>query len=284
MTFRVRFAVAAACLIAPVAGWAQSVDSAPPSAAAPGEPHPEVSGVGPALRNELKRYGTDSLGIVTAPLSWKAGDWEKAAAFGAVLGGLFAADKSIDRRAQEVRSPFLNSVSNSTTFLGAEAAFGISGAMILGGIAFRSPETRDTGRDALEAAVVAGLLDNVVKRAAGRVRPINSNGRTIFEPGSSNGSFASGHATVAFAVASVVAARSQGWVLPGLAYAAATLVAMDRVNSRAHFASDVFAGAVLGTVTGRWLVHRHLSKSAGPGGATVDVSPTGRGLAVKVRF
>ncbi len=263
-----------------------AAQSSDPSVVAPAvfEETAGGGGVLPALGNEAKRYGLDSLGLVSAPFSWKLGDWEKAAGFGVILGGLFLADRSIDHQAQETRSPFLNSVSSSTTFLGAEGGFGVSAALIVGGLAFRSPETLDTGRDALEAAVLAGILDNVVKRAAGRVRPNSSNGQTTFEPGSSNGSFASGHATVAFAVASVVAARSSGWVIPGLAYTAATIVAMDRVNSRAHFASDVFAGAILGTVTGRWLVHRHLAEDANGREATFDLAPTGRGLFLRVRF
>jgi hypothetical protein len=40
-------------------------------------------------------------------------------------------------------------------------------------------------------------------------------------------------------------------------YTAATIVAMDRVNSRVHFTSDVVAGAFVGTAIGRFLVKRH---------------------------
>jgi len=175
-------------------------------------------------------------------------------------------------------------VSNATTPLGAEAGFGVAAALIVGGIAFESPATRDTGRDALEAGLIAGIIDNVVKRATGRVRPNGSNGETTFEPGSSNASFASGHATVAFSVASVIAARSSGWVIPGLAYTAATLVGLDRINSHAHFASDVFAGAVLGTVTGRWLVHRHEAEAAGAPRTELEIGPISNGIGAKLRF
>jgi membrane-associated phospholipid phosphatase len=59
---------------------------------------------------------------------------------------------------------------------------------------------------------------------------------------------------------------------------------MDRVNSRAHFASDVFAGAVLGTVTGRWLVHRHLNREDGKSRVTLDLVPTSHGLGAKILF
>jgi len=58
---------------------------------------------------------------------------------------------------------------------------------------------------------------------------------------------------------------------------------MDRINSRAHFASDVFAGAVLGTVTGRWLVHRHEAEAGGRD-ATIDLLPDAHGIAARIRF
>ena len=273
---------------APESLAAQTPD--PPAAPAPVPSAPDLvvgappsGGVLPALGNEARRYGRDTIGLLTAPLSWDRQDREKAAAFGVILGGLFLADRSIDHQAAESRSPTTDSVSSATTPFGAEGGFAVSAALVAAGLAFRDPATRDMGRDALEAAVLAGLLDNVVKRISGRERPVNSNGQTVFEPGSSNASFASGHTTVAFAVASVIAARSPGWIVPGLAYAAATLVGMDRINSRAHFASDVFAGAVLGTVTGRWLVHRHEAEAGGRD-ATIDLLPDAHGIAARIRF
>jgi membrane-associated phospholipid phosphatase len=60
-----------------------------------------------------------------------------------------------------------------------------------------------------------------------------------------------------------VAARSKGWPISVLAYTAATIVAIDRVNSRVHFTSDVVAGAFIGTAIGRFLVKRHNDEKAG---------------------
>ncbi|HET9794624.1 MAG TPA: phosphatase PAP2 family protein [Thermoanaerobaculia bacterium] len=283
--------VAAALIAAAIPAAGQTADSSPSLSAAPppvASPAPDLvvaspGGVLPALGNEARRYGRDTLGLLTAPLSWDRRDREKAAAFAVILGGLFLADKSIDHQATESRSSTTDSVSSATTPFGAEGGFAVSAVLVAAGLAFHDPATRDMGRDALEAAVIAGLLDNAVKRISGRERPINSNGQTVFEPGSSNASFASGHTTVAFAVASVIAARSPGWVIPGIAYTAATLVAMDRINSRAHFASDVFAGAVLGTVTGRWLVHRHEAEAEGSR-ATVELVPEANGIDARIRF
>ncbi len=110
-------------------------------------------------------------------------------------------------------------------------------------------------------------------------------GRTVFVPGSSHDSFPSGHTTEAFAVASVIATRSKGWPIPVIAYAAAALVAMDRINTRDHFASDVVAGAFLGTTVGRFLVKRHGDEKAGVlSKAEFEIIPIRHGLAARLKM
>lgn len=85
-------------------------------------------------------------------------------------------------------------------------------------------------------------------------------------------------------MASVVAARSKGWPIPVLAYTAATIVAIDRVNSRVHFTSDVVAGAFIGTAIGRFLVKRHNDEAGVLSKANLEVVPIRRGLAARLRF
>lgn len=71
-------------------------------------------------------------------------------------------------------------------------------------------------------------------------------------------SFPSGHASSAFAVATVFAHRyrEHRWV-PWVAYGAATFVSLTRIPDQAHFPSDVFAGAAIGYVVSRFVVLRH---------------------------
>src|SRR6202045_3530570 len=66
-------------------------------------------------------------------------------------------------------------------------------------------------------------------------------------------SFPSGHALMAFCVATVFARRyrEHRWV-PYLAYAAASAIAFSRVPTGAHFPSDVFVGSALGFVIARY--------------------------------
>ena len=241
--------------------------------------------IGQLLGAEAERYAGDSLALVRAPLDWGRKDWEKAAAAGLIVGGLMFADRKIDSEAQRDRTPFTNRVSRATTGFGAEYGFAAAGGLVLSGIALKNTSLRDTGRDALEAAILAGLSSAVLKFATGRQRPSVSEEGNVFRPASGGNSFPSGHVTVAFAVASVVAARAQGWVVPSLAYATASLVAFDRVNDDRHFTSDVVAGALIGAVIGRFLVHRHQKLESHPESSlSVEIQPMAHGLTLRARF
>lgn len=279
------------------ATYAQRVDVEPTAESLSKSPQFEEIGPLPAAQNgplfpeniprllgdEAKRYVADSLAIVRAPLAWGSKDWEKAAAAGLIVGGFMFADEKIDSTAQRRRSPFTNQVSRATSGFGANYGFYTAGGLLISGIVFKDSNVRKMGSDALEAGVLAGLTGSLLKFGVGRQRPRGSEEENVFRPGSGNYSFPSGHATEAFAVASVVAARSQGWVVPSLAYSLATVVALDRVNDRAHFASDVVAGAVLGTVVGRFVVHRHQRVEAGiEPKASIGLMAIPHGLALRV--
>jgi membrane-associated phospholipid phosphatase len=195
------------------------------------------------------------------------------------------ADETIDREVQQNRSRFTDRVSDATTGFGGAFSANLGVGFLAVGYLLRDWDLRETGRETLEAGFLAHLLDKwVLKRAFGRERPIDSNGETVFRPGSVNDSFPSGHATQAFSVASVIAIRARGWVIPTLAYTVATLVAFDRVNDRVHFASDVAAGAVLGTAVGRFIVARHRRAQAQKPATNLDLVPIRGGLAVRLIF
>lgn len=237
------------------------------------------------LVEEARRYASDGLAFVAAPAAWDRGDWGRAVGAGAILGVLFVADESIDAAARRQRSRFTDRVSSATTSIGGATGFRIPAVLLASGLLFSDPNLRDMGRDGLEACLFSGVLNKGIKNLAGRERPFETDGETTFRPVSSHDSFPSGHATQAFAIASVVAMRSRGWILPAVAYTAATIVALDRVNDRVHFASDVAAGAVVGTVTGRFLVARHRRRDADrPRKVDVEVIPMRHGLQARMHF
>lgn len=225
------------------------------------EPAPRsapAQGVFRVVGAELSRWGSDSFALVTAPASWEGSDWARLGVASAGVGGLMLADGSIYDYVEGHRTKAGEDFAKAVAPFGAQYAVALSAGLLAGGLVFDAPGTRDTGRDAVEASVVSGLLVNVVlKPAFGRERPYESDGKTVFHPFSSHASFPSGHATEAFTVASVVAMHSDGWVVPTIAWTVASLVGVSRVVTSHHFASDVAAGAVFGTTVGRFVVRRH---------------------------
>jgi len=237
-----------------------------------------------AVKNEIRRYGSDSLSMLRAPLQWDRAQWSRAAMAAGVVGGAAAIDEETADFVQRNRSDFSDDFSSVVTPFGGRRALVLSGAMLAGGLITKNVELRDTGRDAIEATIFAGVIVTpILKRAVGRSRPFRDQGAYDFHPFSENQSWPSGHATNAFAVASVVAAHAKGWVVPTIAYSLATGVAVSRMNDDVHFASDVLAGAAIGTAIGRAVVARHRPAAAKRSFA-IDIMPLRGGVAVNVQI
>ncbi|MEO5658000.1 MAG: phosphatase PAP2 family protein [Nitrospiria bacterium] len=109
-----------------------------------------------------------------------------------------------------------------------------------------------TGWTGLVALIASGLATRVFKIGLGRPRPgLVDRGMLEWGPSlaAAQNSFPSGHATAAFALATVAAAAAPGWGI--VFYALATLVAVSRVVLDAHFVADVVAGGLIGWAVAR---------------------------------
>lgn len=118
----------------------------------------------------------------------------------------------------------------------------VAGVFAAGRMA-EGPRFRAMSYDLLDAFVVNWAWTSVVKTAVSRERP----------NGEDSKSFPSGHASNAFALATV-AERHYGWKAGLPAYALASAVAASRLQRNKHYLSDVLAGATLGYVVGRTVV------------------------------
>ena len=238
--------LAAAALLAAGPGLAQKTDS--------------------ALVAELKRYLRDGGAIATSPARFDGRDWAETAAISGSLVFVGTRDDRIDAWVQSHRSKQTDDFARIVTPLGSWAAVGVSVVALGGGLVSHNKRLLDTGRDAVEAEILAaGITTPVLKYAIGRVRPSDGGDGDEFRPFSGNSSLPSGHATEAFAVASVLSARANGWVVPVLSYTLASCVGYARVHDRGHWASDVVAGGLVGTLIGHTIVKRHQRKEEQPG-------------------
>lgn len=229
-----------------------------------------------------KRIVVDTWDIVTSPFDWSGKEWAVAgAAVGATVAtGLFV-DRYFQDESQETRTDNKDRWSGTWGELGTIYSVAVLGAAGTYGWIADDERGVNVLVDGLEASVIASvILSPILKYTVGRSRP-NQAGQDsdAFEPFSGELSFPSGHATQAFTVAAVVAFSFDDQpVVGGLAFALASGVGLSRINDNAHYASDVVAGAILGTWVGYEVVHynrrrrgEEAQRSRGITDATVDL-------------
>lgn len=136
------------------------------------------------------------------------------------------------------------------------------GTLYLVGVASGERRVEDLGLHSVESIVIGNVITATAKIVAGRARPYVSkdNARNFkLLRGFGNDdyrSFPSGHATAAFAFASIMSAETSHWwpdsrwIVGPIMYGAATLTGVSRIYNNQHWASDVLAGAAIGTLTG----------------------------------
>lgn len=145
---------------------------------------------------------------------------------------------------------------------------------------FKNEKGVQTSLLATQAMITSGIWTQIIKQLTGRERPKASyifsqieGGRwhgplsRFFEKSADNRSvfsydaFPSGHTATAFSIATVYATQYRDHkVVPVLFYTAATLVGISRLTEHEHWGSDVFAGALLGYLSGKQVV-KHYNKT-----------------------
>ena len=137
--------------------------------------------------------------------------------------------------------------------------------LFIGGRYSEDQRFRDMSYDLSVAFVVNLGYTGVLKAAAGRERPNESD----------NYSFPSGHTSNAFTLASVASAH-YGKSVGIPAYGLASLIGLSRIRGNAHWLSDVVAGAALGHLVARAVVRQNGSPLSIKLSATrsVDITPS----------
>lgn len=238
-----------AWLLDPVGAVLAAADTSA-STPGPGEPEDLIS------LDYLKVVWSDTKEIATEPWHWDRDDWRE---FGLIGGGLILTgallDKPIRDAAQRNRS------SSSDRFFKDVEKFGTKqyGLPVLAGFYLYGEFADDynaktTALDGLSASIISSLLSSSIKGIVGRARPNTGLGPHHFNPGGGDYSFPSGHATGAFAFASVIAAHYDDVWVDATAYTIASLVGVARIHLDAHWTSDVIAGGLIGGLIGHHLV------------------------------
>ncbi|MBI5245447.1 MAG: phosphatase PAP2 family protein [Elusimicrobia bacterium] len=146
----------------------------------------------------------------------------------------------------------------------------LTGAFYASGRLLHDDKVRDFGQMGFEALTLSTVQTYALKLTARRERP----------DGSDHYSFPSGHASTAFALASV-AASEWGWAAGAPAMGLAGFIGFTRMEKRKHYLSDVVFGMGLGIASGRAVWKAHHRKDPDRVSAAPVLFPGGAGLAVR---
>lgn len=211
----------------------------------------------------------------TKPFHMKKKDFANLGIFAVSTVAMSFADEPLQRKALALRNRSAN-VRNAGKFISnfgfqyeiiTLAAFGAYG------VVFKSTKVKTVTLLATQAVVTGAIVSTVLKNLSGRTRPNYYGPLEHAEPSfrgpfadlgnspggeGSNSAFPSGHATLAFAAATVFAVEYKNKpIIPIIAYSMATLVGVSRITENKHWATDVFAGAILGYLTGRQVAYNY---------------------------
>lgn len=157
---------------------------------------------------------------------------------------------------------FLKNAATGFRLLGDPGSLVTGAGVYLVGRAGGNRRAEALGLHSVESILLADMIGGGIKFVAGRQRPF-ADIKTPYNfqlwrgfQGDQYRSFPSGHTIAAFAFASTVTRESQFWwphaafYVGTVFYGGAGLVGLSRVYNNQHWASDVVAGAALGTIVG----------------------------------
>jgi len=202
--------------------------------------------------------------------------WHGALALGG-LSALMLLDHPVQRYARHNSGTGADNVASVVRRFGqpevyATVTFGLAVAGLAAGDSRLVRSAKRVGTSVL----LAGVTASGAKLAFGRPRPEQSLDADGYSPFSGQVSMPSGHATVAFALATSLADEiHRPWASAGL-YGLATAVGWSRINDNRHWLTDVTVGALVGITSaklasGRWRIFklRPPAVLAGPGGVSI---------------
>lgn len=215
-----------------------------------------------SIKKVILNLPGDQKAIWTSPLHLRPRDFSYVVPLLATTGGLIGSDHHSMSREQSKATDIDRSNKVSNYGLGGMVA--VPAFMYFWGSYRGKPRLRETGLLSGEALLNGLAFSEVLKPVFARRRPTLTDGQGHFFEDPSNASFPSGHATMSWAVASVIAHEYPGPLTKILAYGGASAITISRVTGRKHFPADVVAASAAGWLIGRHVYRAHHDKDLDP--------------------
>jgi membrane-associated phospholipid phosphatase len=208
----------------------------------------------------IKETWDDGVYLYTSPLRLQESDLPMIVGVTGVLGGSLALDRITRRNLLSYQD---TSAAKDLRHFGDYAQFGglmAGGAFAVTGWASHDDREKQVSWDLTESFLWANAISETFKISLGRRRPYATDDPFELRPGSTSGSFPSGHTTSAFAAATMLSEYYPTWQVMVPAYAAASAVGFSRIYANQHWGSDVVGGALIGYGVSHTLFKRHQKK------------------------
>lgn len=232
----------------------------------------QVNLIEPAFYDERTKMNGKVFGILLlddlkqqalSPLDIKGkGWWTGAALVAGTVGFSYLFDKPIQRSSVTfaAKNHGIDDVSSTITNIGGIYQGAVFATIATAGFVFENPKLRTTTALATQSYITSLAWSSMFKALSGRQRPNHQsvspklNGPFY----TSNSSFPSQHATLAFAAARVYAMEYKYIpAIPIVSYSVATLISVSRLTENKHWATDLIGGALLGWACGTQVVNNY---------------------------
>ncbi|MFH1961306.1 MAG: phosphatase PAP2 family protein [bacterium] len=225
-----------------------------------------------------QRVGSDTRYMITSPLRMDKKDIKNLLIFSGILQGLMSADSRVR---EEMADPRYDRLGKLDPLF--EKGHNFFCFVIMPPLLYELISKDNKSLMLLsESLVINAGLTALLKEISGRPRhysPMTGDGDwDEFKPFSGMDAFPSHHTSAAFTVATVISNQHPAILVKILSYTIAGLVGFQRIHSNAHSSSDVFAGAVLGTLVGNTICSLDKKRESG------DVQITFNSIKLEYKF
>jgi len=241
------------------------------------------SGAGQSEEYRLRSNRRPPIGpllhTLSAPAHWDRRDLLTLGIVAATTGAAVLIEESVFEHLEENRSGFADELERIGDIYGTPLFTGpLSLALYGSGHLFHSTPVKETGLMMVEALLLTAAVQQPLRLAVGRARPLTGEGNLSFDPfnaANEYAAFISGHTWSAMAVSTIISRQvGKPWVSV-LAYSLAGVTAGSRLYAGKHWLSDVLIGGAAGYYTASTIWRWHKARAVAGSKLSLLLVPNG---------
>jgi len=233
----------------------------------------------------------DAAGYAGAPLKFSGREWITAASGIAAATLIIFADEEIERLVNRDRRRIFDGKFQEIPIKYGQVEYGgIFAAGLYGaGLFTKTDGLRITGRMLGQSLIYSGSAVMILRWAFGRTRPSftgNAWDFNWFEPRFRLQAFPSGHATVSFALSTILSDRINNTLASIGLFGLAAIDCFFQVYNHEHWLSDIIVGSVIGIGTSVYVIDQEEKRrgSAPTSSGGFRILPANGGLKISYTF